>query len=220
MTTRLSEVSALVVRVENLERQNRRLKAGLTMVLLAASVIVLLGQAAPSDKTIEAQQIILRDENGKIRVGLYSNSSGVILYDGDGRTQAMLTARGSSPALQLVGPNERTLTLLTPSSLSLNDGYGRPRVRLDGGGNVPGLVLLDENNHGRLMLDAAGTVARLTPVGADGEIRREKGVTGDEPGLALFDASGKTRMAVSVLGPGPELGLYDSNGKAIFSALH
>jgi len=60
----------LELRLLNLEKQNRRLKQlGATLLILVTSLIV-MGQA-PSKKTVEANEFILRDDSGNIRARLF-----------------------------------------------------------------------------------------------------------------------------------------------------
>jgi hypothetical protein len=57
-------------RLLSVEKQNRRLKQlGATLLILVTSLVV-MGQA-PSKKTVEANEFILRDEGGSIRARLF-----------------------------------------------------------------------------------------------------------------------------------------------------
>jgi len=57
-------------RLVKLERQNRRFKQLGAVVVAIAAVIVVMGQAPskPSKKTVEANEFILRDDSGNVRV--------------------------------------------------------------------------------------------------------------------------------------------------------
>jgi hypothetical protein len=80
------DVRALAVRVEKLEAQNRRWKL-LSMVIALTGISLVVVGAGRSDtadspviraKTVEAQDFVLKDEQGRIRarLSLYSHPSG------------------------------------------------------------------------------------------------------------------------------------------------
>ena len=90
-----SEWNAVMERLEKLERQNRRMKqAGALAMVLAA--IVLMGQSLTTrtveaqtsvQRTVEANEFVLKDRNGQQRARLYSvtvdgqTETGLVLYD-------------------------------------------------------------------------------------------------------------------------------------------
>jgi len=57
-------------RLQKLEKQNRRIKQLGAVALVFAAVIVIMGQA-PTKKTVEANEFVLRDDNGNIRARLF-----------------------------------------------------------------------------------------------------------------------------------------------------
>ena len=58
----------VVGRLETLEKQNHRLKVVGTAVLILAAAFVLMGQA-PRTQTVEANEFVLKDADGKVREG-------------------------------------------------------------------------------------------------------------------------------------------------------
>jgi hypothetical protein len=58
----------LAGRMERLERANRRLVGGVVMLALGSACLVAIGAAAPAPKSIETQELVIKDAAGKIRV--------------------------------------------------------------------------------------------------------------------------------------------------------
>ncbi len=84
------DFQALAVRVENLEAQNRRLKLTSVLIALTGASLVVMG-ARPSDsvetpvmraRTVEAQEFLLKDADGRVhaRLSLYSSGSGTPIF--------------------------------------------------------------------------------------------------------------------------------------------
>ena len=61
-----------------------------------------MGQAAPRTKTLETQQLILRDSNGKLRAafGAYEDGPSLVLTGDDERPRVVVTVKGDSAVLQ------------------------------------------------------------------------------------------------------------------------
>jgi hypothetical protein len=137
----------LIERITRLERQqeelrsaNRRLRLGTSALMLFAGALVLMGQTTPvSTRSVEAQQFVLRDSDGRVRgamgigddgaVGINlsdtrgqsrvtmdlaaDGSPGVDLYDQDGRMRVtMALAKDGTPGLGLYDPNGKLRTSL------------------------------------------------------------------------------------------------------------
>lgn len=188
-----ADLRVVVKRLERVEVQNRRMKiAGLSILFLVGSAL-LMGQTLPPSDTLEARELILRDHNGDLRVGLYSNGSGLILFNRDGDPQVQVEAKGSSPGIVLRNAGSRAYMQLhmngTQAQITLADRLGQSRVRLNGTGLGPALTLFDDQEKTRLMLDSSGTLLRILRRGATGTSNMVP-IRGDEPGLAAFDASG------------------------------
>jgi hypothetical protein len=102
MTSHTLEMQAVLDRLENLERQNRRLKRAGTLALFVLAALALMGQAAPKTKTLETQQLVLRDSNGKLRAafGAYQDGPRLVLTGDDERPRIDVTVKEGSPMLQ------------------------------------------------------------------------------------------------------------------------
>jgi hypothetical protein len=122
-------LQAVVARLEKVERQNRRMRLAGLAILLFAGTGLLMGQAAPSHKTIDARELILRDDGGTPRIKLFVTDHGPML--------SMIRANGK-PQVGL-GLGENGI-----ANLSLFDKKGQARVALGAfGPGDPGIVILD-----------------------------------------------------------------------------
>jgi hypothetical protein len=126
-----STPSALIERLERLERDNRRMKRGGAALLLALAALFVMGHGEPAVKRIEGDQIALRAPGGRIR--------GELSLQGDGGARFILYDTGRTPRLELLSapPNGRP-------ALTLYDDRWAPRatLRLDDDG-TPQLALYD-----------------------------------------------------------------------------
>ena len=119
MSSSTPEWTAVVERLEKLERQNRRLKQVGAVALILAAAVLLMGQA-PATRTVEANEFVLKDASGNVR-GRFS-----------------MTIRG--PELKLLYPNRTsgaTLSLVCSdspdycfSSLHLTDPKSKYQVSM------------------------------------------------------------------------------------------
>lgn len=102
MTQQNSEGRELMERVERLEKQNRKLKQAGAVALILAAAVFLMGQAAQK-KTVEANEFILRDTNGKLRAALdiYQGGPRLALYDAAGNVRGALDVFEYGPGLFL-----------------------------------------------------------------------------------------------------------------------
>ena len=125
----IPETQAVLKRLEELEKKIVRWKRGVLGVAALLGLGVLMGQAAPRTKTIEAEELILRDENGKARMTLRVTKHGpmVGLFNATGEVQAGLGALEGGAV-----------------NLTLYDGNAKPRVMV---GSVrtgdPGILILN-----------------------------------------------------------------------------
>lgn len=141
-------------RIERLERNNRRLMAG-----LVAAVLLGIGVAATPTKSgvdavaeLRAQKFILVDDNGKTRAALSVSQAGpgLGLLDANGVLRATLGVNMGEPMLGLFDRNGEPCAGLTVSKegtgLSLADEHGKLRAVLGVTKAGPELELYDEND--------------------------------------------------------------------------
>jgi hypothetical protein len=83
-----SELAAVVARLEKVERQNRRLRGAGIAVLVLAVAGLLMGQAMPKARIVEAEGFVLKDGAGKVRAELVVDKDGPVLRlsDENGKT--------------------------------------------------------------------------------------------------------------------------------------
>jgi hypothetical protein len=182
------EVQAIMHRIENVERENVRLKQ-LGCLLLVLMGVAVLGSRIPPFDTIEANKLILRDRRGRLRVGL-TPDAGLVLLDHKQRPRVELSAIHDSAALKLFDPTRQRRVELTEVSdgavLAISDCSEHPRVTLLGvSQDGPSLSMVDGNG--------ATTMA----------------VSSDGPNLVLLDSK-QGRGTLEVTQDGPHLILADA----------
>jgi hypothetical protein len=119
---------AVLERLERLERQNRRFKRAGLLTLTAVGAMVLMGQAAPKRRTIEAEKFVLRGPDRKIQAALLSDNSGphLILFQADGNEPAASFGR---TGLLMSGHGILDLSLGPGGArLAFYDEHARPRA--------------------------------------------------------------------------------------------
>jgi hypothetical protein len=143
MTTQTADLALVVGRLEKVERENRRLKCAGIMVLLLAVGGLLMGQALPKSKTVEAEAFILRDASGTERAAWHSSPEGgaaLTFFDQAGKPRAQVRVdREGAPGLLLFD----------------QAGNGRAMLRADRDGS-PHLTLTDQAAHNRAVLRVEG----------------------------------------------------------------
>jgi len=149
MNSELHDTQEFHHRLLRLERQNLRVKRIGAAALVGAVSLLVMGQASPKQKTVEAGEFILTDTEGKTRASLsvdYTTKppvSQLILFGPDGRETARIDSGGSvqggggvtlsgaegqrailsSTFLDLTGA-DRGGTLLLRDTLSIKDSEG------------------------------------------------------------------------------------------------
>lgn len=142
MTSTAPEVSALTERIEKLEKQNRKFKQAGAVALVLVASLLLMGQAAQK-KTVEANEFILRDNDGKIRARLR------MVEDQEGVRNPQLKGL-QNPQLEFFDENQKSRasvgTNRTGADFTLRNGDGQIAAMLFTefgavGGSQSGLVL-------------------------------------------------------------------------------
>jgi hypothetical protein len=168
------EKQSLEIRIERLEKQNRRLKLGALTVLIALISVSLLGQTKQTKKTapksaaapgapvtpdqIEARSFVLKDSNGKVR--------------------AELSMTGTGPGLKL--RDEAGTALVT---LSLNDDAPQG----------PLLLMSDPQHKAGVSISVlSGNGSQLSLVGERPDIQARMAVAPGGTSFEMSDADGFT----------------------------
>ena len=180
MTSPTPDLAAVMARLEKVERQNRGLKTAGIAVLVLTVVGLLMGQAMPRARIVEAEGFLLKDGAGKVwgGLGVDENASRLFLADEKGKTRAELSGSKYGSMLLLRDENGKgraSLVLLKfNSGLELYDENRKFGAMLNVNEDGPRLSLHDENRKGRVGL----------------------GVDKDGPRLGLYDEKGKIRAAL------------------------
>ena len=141
-------------RLKRLEKQNRRLKMAAALVIIFISPFILMSAAGHKGRTVEARQIVLKDDEGHTRavLGMRSAGPGLALYGAEGdKVQALLTVLQTGPVLGLYDADGTTRALLgvTPkgASLTFNDAEGKLRAEMSFSGDAPQLTFFDRDGN-------------------------------------------------------------------------
>jgi len=128
----MQDLSAVVARVEKLERQNRRLKIAGGVILLgivaacASETVTPPAREAPD--VIEARTFAVIDENGTTRAGI--TSVGIGYHDEMGNLRALISPGG----IAYIDENGTTRARIEASGSSYFDESGEIRARIVAGG--------------------------------------------------------------------------------------
>ena len=183
MSPQQQEWTAVINRLDKLEKQNHRMKRLAALALVSIGAILLLTCQRSPNRTIEAQELIIKDGSGRVRGRWTTDDNGpqlvlfaesrkpqaslgtefgpfLVLYDTDGKARAKLAVN------TLVGP------ILTFYSASGKGGRSR------------------QTEFDRLLDQALGKAFGPKPAGTDGVVTDLS-----ESGLAIFDEEGfETRI--------------------------
>ena len=185
MNSQTPDMQAVLERLDSLERQNRRLKRVGVLALAFVGALALMGQAS-RPKTLEAEQFVIRDHQGRVRaeMGMYEPEAGprslspeVKLFDERGRSRVALAAYPLGP------------------SLDFYDDKGNIRVELvhvDGTG--PGIEILGPPGRGEQGHADGGRPGRLWPEPPEGAILKMDEGNKTGPVLDIMDRSGFEAM--------------------------
>ena len=151
-----SEFTAVVNRLEQLEKQNRRFKQVGVLALILLGSVFLMGQASPP-RSIEANEFVLKDANGRIRGKWSMNGDSALftLLDSKGVIRVLLAQDG----------------LLDQAALHLRAANGNQRVtfEVDSKGSPSLFLQSPESNLVYLGQEESGT-ATLRLFGTDGKV--------------------------------------------------
>lgn len=108
MTSEIKDSGSLLVRLEKVERENRRFKIVGSLAILGAAGALFLGLSAPPSKTLDAELIIVRDPHGKARMilGVGDDGPALTCLDKDGKLRVNLGVDRDGPALDLLDKAE------------------------------------------------------------------------------------------------------------------
>jgi len=91
MTTDIPNLQSVLNRLETLEKQNRRLKQVGMAALVLVSALVLMGQAAAKNRTVEANEFIVKGLDGRVRAWFGVDSHGCRLQMFDSQKRSLVS---------------------------------------------------------------------------------------------------------------------------------
>lgn len=153
-------VQALAERVGKLEAQNRRLRKAAITALVAASAVAVMGQARTS-RVLEANELVLRDTSGTVRVRLSvdtANRAALDFYDEKNHISASLEG-GHEPFLTLsrAGTNEQVQLGANRAFYGLGLYEKEIRAGFSVQNGIPGIELYDESGKPRVAIQTTKT---------------------------------------------------------------
>jgi hypothetical protein len=186
------DLAALSSRVERLEKQNRRLKQGAMLLLLAIASVGLMAQTKQKSTSPTTSQKAKPKTPAPAPAGPTAiEAQGFILKDMNGHVRAELALTGSTPSLKFKDENGSALV-----TLALNDTPAGPMLLLSDPQHQASVALS--------VLEHAGPQLALTGERAD--IQAHMGVAPDGTTLELSDKDGFTTSIGS--------GVVAKNGQA------
>jgi len=154
------ELGDILKRVERLERENRGLKRAGFLTLVGFAAIVLMGQAAPKSRTVEAEKFVLKDASGKVRaeMGPRDDLMGLSIYDENGKRRGIFAVRPDGwGELGFLDQDEKYRATLKAQDdqvvLLFSDAKGGNAMLLTAGGS-PILSLADKKGKSTAWLQA------------------------------------------------------------------
>jgi hypothetical protein len=108
-------------RLLRLEKENRRFKQLGVAALIVPALLIVMGQA-PSKKTVEANEFILRDDGGNIRARLFVTQKAATTMTLPGMTMPVMFAPNAT--LALYDEKGQTKVILNDSDITFENAQG------------------------------------------------------------------------------------------------
>ena len=151
MRSDIPDLQVILERMSELEAQNRRLRWGSVAILTLFSAVILMGQAAPAPRVVEAQRFILKDSDGNVRgwMGTIGRGSELSLGNVDAQPMMRLIVSTDSSDLHFFGSRK--------SGMNLGLDSGNPDISVMGAEGSGGAgITFRENGPSLTLVDAKG----------------------------------------------------------------
>jgi hypothetical protein len=220
----MSNDASILERLNVLEKQNRRMKqiAAIAIVILAS--LLVMGQKAAANRTVEASEFVLRDGNGTVRSRWLVTPRGPILslFDESGTDRITLQLTSTVPTIKLSGPSDRPK--VAPGSAGESLGVQSGGLVLQGPTSSTGpqiwvidaaglINLRSENGYSALILDRGKHTDLMLGRFPTGRYADGRFVTADGPDEVSFnmfnDGGGSFKVDVS---NNPSVEIRDKEG--------
>ena len=129
MDAQLSHFTELQSKIARLERQNRRFKRFGTAGLIFVALLIVMGQAYPSRKVVEANDFILRDDSGNMRARLFVTEKLTRKMSVPGIAEPVQVTFAPRSVLALYDDKGQTAAFIDDDSLS----FTKSHVLISGG---------------------------------------------------------------------------------------
>jgi hypothetical protein len=146
------DLQAILERINRLEEQNYRLRKLITAIAVLLSVALLMGQAAPSPRVLEAQRFVLKDGDGNVRgwMGTIGKGSELTLGNANAQPMIRLIVSTDSSDLHFFGSRK--------SGMNLGLDSGSPDISMIGAeGNGSAKIAFKELGPSFSLEDAKGS---------------------------------------------------------------
>jgi hypothetical protein len=179
MQTPEASLEALTNRVAKLESQNRNLKKAGIASIIAATVVIAMGQA-PTKKVVEANEFVLQDASGKTRarLSMEGNERPALSFYKDKTNITASLAGGDEPFLVLFRPGTTEEVTLGANRTFFGLGLYEKEIRagLSVQEGVPGLELYNEDGKPQVGLELPSVGPSFTLTGPNFKASLNMGV--------------------------------------------
>jgi hypothetical protein len=125
--------SALIRRLQKLERDNRRMKRVGALVLVATAALIFMGQNS-KNRALDADSLVLRDASGRVRIelGIGDDNTPILrMFGSDNKPSIALSGDEKGSGLWFFGGHGKGMVMLSNvdgPTLILSDGTGGTSV--------------------------------------------------------------------------------------------
>lgn len=224
MADQISDLQTVARRLKALEKENRKFKRAVFLLLLLVGTLVLMGQGKPNARTVEVEKFVLRNRAGEMRAlfAVEDDAAVLQLYDAGLNPRTKITVSKFGPSVSLYDSESKVRAVLGVADAG-------PSFKLYDSEENPGFFVgLDKSGPRLIFPDASGKKLAWLGVNGDGPgfflyDTNEKGRAGmwiakDSPVLVLSDANEKPRAGITVAENLPLIQVNDADGKVIWSA--
>jgi len=170
-----SDLQSMSERIDGLEQRIRRRDRALIICVVLGIATSLLIAQAPSKRTVEAEQFILRGSQGQELASLDRSETGatLTLYDGHHRGRIALLSSDAESGAAFLGTDGKSAASIEVNGdnrpvVSLSDGQGRTRGDFAITDQGPAMRMWDSNSAMRAVVAIHDEVPMLTiGTGAD-----------------------------------------------------
>jgi hypothetical protein len=193
-------VPEIQLRLDRLERSNRRLKTTISACFLGAAAMILMGATSTAPKVIDAEKIILHDSAGNERGQLFAsdNAWGLVLFNKNGTRATSLVVSAGLNGVLLCDQNgnvRQTITTnLEQSEWDIfHPGSDSAQFGVIDNGEGTALSFRNRANNPQVELGISSKGSALNLSDSNGGIRAM--ISGGEIGFASFTKDGSLEWA-------------------------